>query len=405
MLRPISSVLTTTGPADTARDYARAPHPIPVRGGEHVDPRLPLRTGLDFTRQDYLSLASHPAIRVAAFDALGQHRHDASASPLRWTQPVAELEHRLAAFLQVPRAVVFPTATDAIRITLCALLAPGDEVIVDTGANPAMFDTVLFTGATLHRTPAGSVEGVERRLSRLARQPRCGRLFLVVPAIAAQTSRMADLAELASLARENDALLIADVTHDFGSMGQAGLGVMEIQGCLGRVDVVVGSFAQCFGAQGGFAAFRNPAHGETLHLAQWRPAPLSPVNAGTILAALDIIDSPEGRRRRRRLHGNALRLRNHLMADHVRVMGQPSPFVTIRLPISTALPRTALLESAGPRVILLQAPAVPIHAPRWRIQLCADHGSADIDDLAELIRDVMRAFDNQTRPVQPPATP
>ena len=39
-----------------------------------------------------------------------------------------------------------------------------------------------------------------------------------------------------------------------------------------------------------------------------------------------------------------------------------------------ALPRTALLESAGPRVELLHAPKVPLHAPRWRIQLNAAHG-------------------------------
>ena len=65
------------------------------------------------------------------------------------------------------------------------------------------------------------------------------------------------------------------------------------------------------------------------------------------------------------------------------------------MPALTALPRTALLESAGPRVSLLQAPTVPLHAPRWRIQLTADHSPADIDDLAELIRDVTRAFDRR----------
>jgi 7-keto-8-aminopelargonate synthetase-like enzyme len=44
-------------------------------------------------------------------------------------------------------------------------------------------------------------------------------------------------------------------------------------------------------------------------------------------------------------------------------------------------------------VTLLQAPRVPRHAPRWRVDLSALHSLADIDDLAELIRDVTRAFD------------
>jgi glycine C-acetyltransferase len=93
-------------------------------------------------------------------------------------------------------------------------------------------------------------------------------------------------------------------------------------------------------------------------------------------------------------------LRNHLMADGLRVMGQPSPLVPVRLPLMTALPRTALLESAGARVTLLMTPAVASQAPRWRLQLMADHSAADIDDLADLIRDVTRVFDRQRRPAR-----
>jgi glycine C-acetyltransferase len=217
----------------------------------------------------------------------------------------------------------------------------------------------------------------------------------VVPAVSAHASRVAELDELSALARQHGATLIADVTHDLGAMAPCGGGVMEIQSCLGRVDIVLGSFAKSFAASGGFAAFRDPALKADLLQSQWRTTALSPVNASVILAALDLISGPEGKRRRRNLHGIALRLRNHLMADGVKVMGKASPFVSILLPTLTALPRTALLESAGPLVTLLQTPSVPAHAPRWRIQLTADHSPADIDDLAELIRDVSRAFDRQ----------
>jgi 7-keto-8-aminopelargonate synthetase-like enzyme len=172
-------------------------------------------------------------------------------------------------------------------------------------------------------------------------------------------------------------------------MGPNGGGIAEIQGCSGRIDVLLGSFAQCFGAGGGYAAFRDP----DLRGALPTSARLSPVHAAIIRAALDLIDSPEGHRRRRNLHGLSLRLRNHLMADGIRPMGEASPLVPILLPPLTALPRSALLESAGPLVPLLQSPTVPLHAPRWRIQLTAGHSPADIDDLAELIRDVSRTFD------------
>lgn len=369
---------------------------------EHFDPAMQPRLGMNFALQDYLGLAAHPAVRSAALAALGQHRLVAPgpAPRLGLTAPALALEARIAAVLQLPHAACFPSGSEAIRLTLRALLRPGDEVIVDSDAHPAMFETVLLARARLHRSPPGSVEGVERRLSRLARQPRRGRLVIAVPALSAHGSRMAELAELATLARLHDALLIADVTHDLGAMGPSGGGVMELQACLGRVDVVVGSFAKCFGAAGGFAAFRNPTLNPARHQGQWQTTALSPVNAAAILAALDLVAAPEGRRRRRNLHGIALRLRNHLMADGVKVLGKASPFVPVLLPPLTALPRTALLESAGPLVTLLQAPSVAAHAPRWRIQLTADHSPADIDDLAELIRDVARAFDR--RPARSP---
>lgn len=348
------------------------------------------RPGLSFASQDYLGLASHPAVRAAANPAPGQRLTDDKGRQTTGAALIRALEARLAGILNLPCAATFASGSDAIRQTLAAILSPEDEVLIDSAAPSAMFDTVLDCRAGLHRFPSGSIEAIERRLIRLVRQRPRGRLVIAVPAVSAHGSKLADLAELSLLARLHNALLIVDVSHDLGAMGQDGGGVMEIQGCLGRIDVVVGSLAKCFGADGGFAAFRDPDLGADIRR---DASPLAPPNASAILAATEIAFGPEGRRRRRNLHGISLRLRNHLMADGARIMGTASPLVPILLPAKTALPRTALLESAGPRVTLLQAPIVPLHAPRWRIQLNAMHGPADIDDLAELIRDVSRAFD------------
>jgi 7-keto-8-aminopelargonate synthetase-like enzyme len=298
------------------------------------------------------------------------------------------IESRLAAALKLPGAVTFSSGETAIRQTLSALLTPQDQVLVDSAAPYAVFETVCASGADLYRFPTGSLEAVERRLDRLAMQP--GRVVIAVPALSPLGSKVWDLAELSALAQAKGALLVVDTSHDLGSMGQEGGGVMEIQGCTGRADIVLGSLDACFGAAGGFAAFRDP---DLLSAVRRIALPLSPESARSILAATGIAFGAEGCHRRRLLHRMSLRLRNHLMADGAWVMGNASPLVPILLPAASALHRTALLESAGPRVTLLQAPSVPRHAPRWRVELSALHSLADIDDLAELIRDVTRAFD------------
>ena len=346
--------------------------------GPLADP--PPRAGLDFATQDYLALADHPDLRAAAASMSTQGEPE---------DPLPALPSRLAAFLGLSAVQCFASGTAAIRHALLSVLRPGDHAIVDAGAPQALFDAVRASGAQLHRAPSASVDGVERRLSRLARQPRQGRLLIAAPAVSSHAAGIVDLAELSTLARTYGAMLIVDATNDLGAMGPCGGGIAEIQGCAARIDVIVGSFARTFGAAGGYAAFRDPPPRPVLNVA----APLPMLNARIILAALDLVASAEGQRRRRVLHGLSLRLRNHLQADGIKVMGKAAPFVPILLPPETALPRTALLESAGPRVRLLQAPTVPLHAPRWILQLSAARGPADIDDLAELVRDVTRTFD------------
>jgi 7-keto-8-aminopelargonate synthetase-like enzyme len=403
MPRPVSTGLAAFGQAqgwaDTASDLGLARlldgGLLPAKGAPGPDAR---GRGLDFARQDYLGLAGHPAVRSAALSApvAGRTADDAAWHLDRSTA----LASRLAAAVGLPHATTFASGTEAVRQTLAAVLCPGSDLLIDAGAPQVVYETAHAAHAQLHRFHSGSADAVERRLSRLSRTARTGRLVILVPAVSAQCSRIAKLAELAALARTTGALLVVDVSHDLGAMGPEGGGVMEIQGCLGRADIVLGSLGNCFGADGGFAAFRDP---DLAAMARLQARPLDPVSANALLAGAEIAFSPEGCRRRRNLHGVAQRLRNHLMADGARLMGQASPLVPVLLPPQTALPRTALLASAGPQVTLLQAPTVPLHAPRWRIELNAHHGLADIDDLAELIRDVARAFDRRPTRIEVPA--
>jgi glycine C-acetyltransferase len=170
-------------------------------------------------------------------------------------------------------------------------------------------------------------------------------------------------------------------------MGPKGLGVLELQGLLGRADVVVGSFAKAFGSNGGFVASRNaPFHlGLRLGAAgQSQSAALSSMQASVILAAFDLVQSPDGARRRARLLANSLRLRNRLVAEGFHVMGQPGPLVPVLLK-GTIYARAITSEVArqGVLVNLLESPLVPRHAPRWRLQLMSEHTIADIDRLSE----------------------
>lgn len=384
MPRPVPPFLVSPAPSDEPLSSVERLTRLLQGDNPHRATRLTqdIRQGLTFFVQDHLGATSHPIVRMAAQPIDGDGPDDANA--------LAVIEARLATAVGLPAAVTFASAANAIRQTLHALLTPDDHVLIDAACPAALCAAAQASGATLHRFPAASLEGVERRLLRLARTPRRGQLVIVVPAVSAHGSRIWDLAELSALAQAHGALLVVDATQDLGTMGPDGGGVMELQRCLGRADIVLAGLAPCFGAEGGVAAFRDPG---LLATVRRTAQPLVAVNARTILAASALVFSAEGSHRRRLLHRMSLRLRNHLMADGAPVLGNATPLVPVLLPANSALQRAALLESAGPRVTLLQAPTVPRHAPRWRIALSALHSPADIDNLAELIRDVTRAFD------------
>jgi glycine C-acetyltransferase len=330
-----------------------------------------LHLGRDFSRSDSLALGT--VLDRRGVPAL------ADADQI--------LAARLAAVLAQPAVTLFRFGNDAILAGLRHLFRAGDTVLADVGNQAIVAGAARSARARVCLVPAGSTEAVERRLTRLRATRTKGGLWVVVPAISANASVMSDLADLAELCQAFRARLVVDVSQDLGALGQDGGGVQELQGCIGRADVVLGSFAPTFVSSGSFLALRDP------DLAQPPALPASPMphgNAGRLLVAMGLILGPEGRHRRRALHGAVLRLRNQLLAEGAPVMGHPSPFVVVRLSPDQTKRQSDLARAAGFSIPLLQAPLVAGRAPRWRIQLTAAHGLADIDDLAGLVIDLCR---------------
>ena len=112
------------------------PRPVPHPAGGVVQ-------RLDFTRADPLDLAGWLS---------AQTLHLSPGDP----DLVAD---RLAQFLARPGLKTFATGDLARRHTLAALLSPGDQVIISSGANPAMLETVLQAAAPRTAHPPDRSQG------------------------------------------------------------------------------------------------------------------------------------------------------------------------------------------------------------------------------------------------------
>jgi 7-keto-8-aminopelargonate synthetase-like enzyme len=337
------------------------------------------RSGVNFASDDALGLATHPAVQAAAAEAIacwGVHAAGTlagqGASP-----PLRMLEEKLADMLCYRDAMVLPSGHAAGKGVIRTLVRSTDHVVIDALADPGMRQAAGMATRQVHPVPHAAQEAVARRLARIREEdPRAG-ILVVTESLFAADSSVPDLTALQATCRTHGATLLVAMTRDLGAIGDAGLGFLGDQGLLGEVDIVVGSLAHSLAANGGFVASSAPALRRALGVfaeKMGESAALSPAQAAAAAAALDIVRSPEGARRRRSLRTNVRQLREGLAARGFQLLGQPGPVIPVLLgEVGPARLMTRAAFAAGALVNLMEPPEVPHDACRWQLHAMADH--------------------------------
>ncbi len=203
-----------------------------------------------------------------------------------------------------------------------------------------------------------------------------------------------DIAATQAACREYGATLVVDVAHDLGALGPGGTGSLGAQGCLGGVDLVMGSFSKTFGSNGGFVASREAAVKQFLKV--YSPSntfsnALSPAQAAVVRAALGVVRSAEGQALRDRLMRNIGVLRAELLSRGLQALGEASPIVPV-LVGTEALGREAArhLPTHGVLANLVEFPAVAEGRARFRLQVMAGHEPGQALRAAQGVSDALR---------------
>src|SRR5476651_332074 len=131
-------------------------------------PRIQIggKTFLNFSSNDYLGLANHPALKEAAIKAVEKFGAGAGASRLVCGSlaPFHELEEALAAFKKTGAALTFPTGYAAAIGTICALLGKDDIIIIDKLVHACIVDAARLSGAKLRVFDHNDLNNLEKIL-------------------------------------------------------------------------------------------------------------------------------------------------------------------------------------------------------------------------------------------------
>lgn len=343
--------------------------------------------GIDFSSNDYLGFARHPALAEGVrrrLEAEGVVGAPASRLLTGHTRRHRELEERLAELKGTERALLFPSGYQANLALLTTLLGREDRALSDAQNHASLIDGLRLSGCAKLIIPHLDLTALERALA--APWP-AGRTFVVTESLFSMDGDSAALDQIAGLAERHGASLLVDDAHATGLYGEArGSGLLEVFGIERRVAAVVSTFGKALGVSGAFVA--GPAVVIETLVQRARPfiftTALPPLLLYAIEAALDLLAAePE---RRRRVHALAERLRARLRAAGLDCLASAGPIVPVILGENRrALAVAEELQRRGFDVRAVRPPTVAPGSARLRLSIHADHTPEQIDELARAI--------------------
>ncbi len=350
---------------------------------------------LSFAGNDYLGLANHPRVVEATVRAVKRYGLGAGASHMvtGHNRLHDELETRLAAFVGLPKALLFSSGYAANLGILTSLAGRGDVIFADKLNHACLNDGAQLSRATFKRYAHNDTAKLRAQLADWDKNGRnTARKLIVTDAVFSMDGDIALVPELLELAEQHDALLVLDDAHGFGVLGYRGKGVLEHFNMLGKTSeriVYMATLGKAVGGYGAFVAGHEDVIAWIMQAARTYlfATATPPAIAAGCLAALDVMTEDHERRRH-------LRTLIDFFNDSLKLQYARLPFSQTAIqPVIVGDNATTLAfaEELRQRHFLVPAirpPTVPAGTSRLRVSLSANHNSDEVFDLITALTDI-----------------
>jgi 8-amino-7-oxononanoate synthase len=349
---------------------------------------------LTFCSNDYLGLASHPALIQAACEGAKLYGVGAGASHLITGHSLAhhQLEESLAGFSGLPAALLFSTGYMANLGVITALVSRNDALFADKLNHASLNDAALLSRAQFKRYAHLDLAALEGQLAASSAR----RKLVVSDAVFSMDGDLAPLPALLALCEKYDAWLLLDDAHGFGVLGKTGRGILEFYPSLvshtpSRL-IYMATLGKAAGVSGAFVAGSQELIGGLVQNARAYiyTTATPPMLAVALQESLRII-AAEGWRRER-LAQLIAQLRDGLKLLRWQLMPSVTPIQPLLIGSSKeAVAVSQALQEKGLLVPAIRPPTVPQGTARLRISLSAAHSREDV----ELLVDTLHQLEQQ----------
>lgn len=328
---------------------------------------------------NYLGLATHPALKRAAIQATERFGVGAGAARLvsGTLPPHEELETALAKFKGTEAALVFGSGYLANLGVIPALIGTGGLILADRLCHASLIDGCRLSGAGFRVYRHNDVAHLK---SLLAKRPSKRDTVIVTEGVFSMDGDLAPLPELIELADRYGARLFVDDAHGIGVMGVQGRGTIEHFGLDDRIPFHMGTLGKALGTSGAYVAGPAGLIQYLINTARtflFATAP-PPATAAATVAALRVLQAEPDRRTR--LWNNRNYLQAGLKDLGFRLTGSASPILPIVIGNAqkTVAMADRLLE-LGVYAPAIRPPTVPKETSRIRVTVTSEHSRAQLD--------------------------
>ena len=343
---------------------------------------------INFSSNDYLGLAAHESLRMAAHDGVETLGAGAgSARLISGSQTIAhEFEARLAAFKQTEAALSFSSGYAAALGAVPALIGQGDVVIIDKLVHASLVDAARLSGAKLRVFKHNDLAELETILQWAS--GREGNTLVITESVFSMDGDLAPVRDLVQLKNRYGAWLMLDEAHATGLYGEGRRGIAEEMGVADGVEVQLGTLGKALGAAGGYICGSQALIDLLVNRARSFIFSTAPVPAQLAAAkrGVQLVQSNEGEALRTRLWANVDALKNGLIQQ-----GWKLPVVrSAILPLMIGDERDALVlaervREAGLWIPAVRYPTVARGAARLRVTVSAAHQPKHLDALLKAL--------------------
>lgn len=256
---------------------------------------------LNWSLNNYLGLANHPAVRKADAEAAAQYglAYPMGARMMSGqTRYHEKLEKIFAEFEKKEDAFLFNFGYQGIVSTIDALTARHDVIVYDAECHACLLDGIRLHLGEKFKYRHNNIEDCEKVLAHACSvaEQNGGGVLLITEGVFGMTGALGILDKITALKKKYQFRILIDDAHGFGLLGEHGRGTSEYFNCMDEVDLYIGAFAKSMASIGGFVAgphyIINYLRANLRSQMYAKSLPMAFVLGN--IKRMEIIDSPEG---------------------------------------------------------------------------------------------------------------